>query len=219
MASQEDVNRQHMTSMGLDPETLGKPSPRAEQPDRCEVEGLGGRCARPRGHTGHHARGGVAWGDTYVDDGGRLREAQRASVSDAEFERERMSPPEPNEGRCTSHQAWNPDVRCLKRAGHDGTDWMHENGEHYWSEGAALQEPTKQREGDQPLPVINDHPSIQSMVIADIEKRIEIGIQRYGTALQPNNGRDMLLDAYEEAMDLCIYLKGAIVERDLREGS
>lgn len=75
--------------------------------------------------------------------------------------------------------------------------------------------PTKTRPGDQPLPTVNDHPSIQSMVIADIEKRIEIGIQRYGTALQPNNGRDMLLDAYEEAMDLAIYLKGAIVERDL----
>lgn len=79
--------------------------------------------------------------------------------------------------------------------------------------------PTKTRPGDQPLPTVNDHPSIQSMVIADIEKRIEIGIQRYGTALQPNNGRDMLLDAYEEAMDLAIYLKGAIVERDLQRAA
>lgn len=72
----------------------------------------------------------------------------------------------------------------------------------------------KQRDGDQPLPIANDHPDIQSQVIADIEKRRQVGIQRYGTALQPHNGRDMLLDAYEEAMDLCIYLKGCLVERD-----
>jgi hypothetical protein len=29
-----------------------------------------------------------------------------------------------------------------------------------------------------------------------------------------NNGRDALLDAYEEALDLACYLKQAILERD-----
>jgi hypothetical protein len=77
-----------------------------------------------------------------------------------------------------------------------------------------LPPPTKQREGDQPLPVVNDHPDIQSMVIADIEKRRQVGISRYGTALQPHNGRDMLLDLYEELMDAAIYIKGVMVERD-----
>jgi hypothetical protein len=72
----------------------------------------------------------------------------------------------------------------------------------------------KQREGDQPLPIANEHQDIQSMVIADLEARRQVGIQRYGTALQPHNGRDMLLDAYEEAMDLTVYLKGCLVERD-----
>lgn len=76
------------------------------------------------------------------------------------------------------------------------------------------QTPLKLREGDQPLPIVNDAPDIQSQVIADIETRRQVGIQRYGTALQPHNGRDMLLDAYEEAMDLTIYLKGCLVERD-----
>lgn len=71
----------------------------------------------------------------------------------------------------------------------------------------------KLREGDQQLPIKNDAPDIQSQVIADIEARRQVGIHRYGTALQPHNGRDMLLDAYEEAMDLCIYLKGVLVER------
>lgn len=69
------------------------------------------------------------------------------------------------------------------------------------------------REGDsQPLPVINDAPDVQSAVIADIEKRRELGIKRYGTALQPNNGRNALLDAYEEAIDLAMYLKQRLIE-------
>lgn len=74
----------------------------------------------------------------------------------------------------------------------------------------------RRREGDQPLPVINDHPDIQSQVIADIEARRELGIRRYGTALQPHNGRDALRDAYEEALDLAIYLKQVMVERGVR---
>lgn len=71
------------------------------------------------------------------------------------------------------------------------------------------------REGDsQPLPTINDSPDVQSAVIADIKARREIGIKRYGTALQPFNGRDALLDAYEEAIDLAMYLKQALIERE-----
>lgn len=66
---------------------------------------------------------------------------------------------------------------------------------------------------DQKLPVVNDNAYIQDMVIADIEDRKQLGIRKYGTALQANNGRDMLLDAYEEALDLCIYLRGCLEER------
>lgn len=72
----------------------------------------------------------------------------------------------------------------------------------------------KLRPGDQQLPVPNDEPDVQSQVIADIEERRQVGIQRYGTALQPHNGRDALRDAYEEAIDLAMYLKQAILERD-----
>jgi hypothetical protein len=72
----------------------------------------------------------------------------------------------------------------------------------------------KQRHGDQPLPIPNGEPDIQSMVIADIGRRREVGIERYGTALQAHNGRDTLRDAYEEALDLAMYLRQAIEERD-----
>jgi hypothetical protein len=67
---------------------------------------------------------------------------------------------------------------------------------------------------EQPLPVPNEHPSIQSLVRDDLDCRELLGIQRYGTSLQPHNGRDALRDAYEEALDLACYLKQSIVERD-----
>jgi hypothetical protein len=34
--------------------------------------------------------------------------------------------------------------------------------------------------------------------------------------LQPHNGRDCLMDAYQEALDLAMYLRQAIFERDTR---
>lgn len=69
------------------------------------------------------------------------------------------------------------------------------------------------RAGDsQPMPTPNDHPDVQSAVIADIEARRALGISRYGTALQPHNGRDALLDAYEEVLDLAMYLKQRLIE-------
>lgn len=73
--------------------------------------------------------------------------------------------------------------------------------------------PLKYRPGDQQLPSFNDFPFIQDSLIADIEKRKAVGVERYGTALQPFNGRDALRDAYEEAIDLATYLKQVLVER------
>lgn len=66
----------------------------------------------------------------------------------------------------------------------------------------------------QPNPTINDNPIIQELVISDMSGRLRLGIERYGTGLQANNGRDMLRDAYEEALDLCVYLRGMMYERD-----
>jgi len=66
----------------------------------------------------------------------------------------------------------------------------------------------------QPEPTKNNNPIIQELVMGDMQTRLNIGIERYGTGLQANNGRDMLRDAYEEALDLCVYLRGAMYERD-----
>lgn len=70
------------------------------------------------------------------------------------------------------------------------------------------------RPDDQALPIVNERPFVQDAVIADMQKRRDLGVERYGTSLQPFNGRDALRDAYEEALDLAFYLKQALIERD-----
>lgn len=66
---------------------------------------------------------------------------------------------------------------------------------------------------DQPNPVPNDRERIVDLVIDDLRRRDEIGVQEYGTSLQPFNGRDPLVDAHEETLDKAQYLKQALVER------
>jgi len=51
-------------------------------------------------------------------------------------------------------------------------------------------------------------------VIKDLQDRKELGISRYGHALSAKLERDTLLDAYEEAMDLCIYLRCELEKRN-----
>lgn len=77
-----------------------------------------------------------------------------------------------------------------------------------------MAEPTKQRDGDQPLPVLNDLPYVADELVQFIHARKAVGVERYGTALQPHNGRDALRDAFEEAVDLATYLAQCIIERD-----
>lgn len=67
---------------------------------------------------------------------------------------------------------------------------------------------------EQPVPEPNNKPYVYSLLLEDLESRYKIGMQRYGKALQPFNGRDALRDAYEEAIDLAFYLRQAIYERD-----
>lgn len=50
-------------------------------------------------------------------------------------------------------------------------------------------------------------------VHADLEERNRKGRETYGGELRPHNGRDPLREAYEEALDLCVYLRWALMER------
>jgi hypothetical protein len=66
----------------------------------------------------------------------------------------------------------------------------------------------------EPSPVPNDRPAVWPLVIADMKARDAEGRRKYGTPLQPFNGRDALVDAYQEALDLVVYLRQAIEERN-----
>ncbi len=66
---------------------------------------------------------------------------------------------------------------------------------------------------DQPKPKKNKRPAVWDLVIKDMKARDNFGFKRYGMRLQPHNGRDVLQDAYEEALDLAVYLRQAIYER------
>lgn len=61
-------------------------------------------------------------------------------------------------------------------------------------------------------PIPNKEEHVVNQVMYDLHKRKVFGIKKYGTPLQPNNGRDALQDAYEEALDLVQYLKQRLME-------
>jgi len=94
----------------------------------------------------------------------------------------------------------------------------------------------RQRDGDQPLPIVNHLPFIHDLVIEDLERlrdsatdghdtinnviddvrgRKDLGTKRYGTALQPFNGRDVRRDANEELLDTAAYMRQQVYELGL----
>lgn len=90
---------------------------------------------------------------------------------------------------------------------------------------------------EQDLPEHNDGPSAHDLVIRDLlsrdprwdlsygearhlrdraaeglRHRKEIGLARYGTILQPFNGRDSLRDLHDELMDASVYARNRMLE-------
>lgn len=89
--------------------------------------------------------------------------------------------------------------------------------------------PKRDLVNDQHMPNPNEHPACWDLVIADVgrmnvgvhvlaatqkdmQDRDAVGFKRYNTRLQPYNGRDSLVDAYQEALDLCVYLRTVLYE-------
>lgn len=64
----------------------------------------------------------------------------------------------------------------------------------------------------QPTPKGSGNP-ILGMVLADLTNRALEGKERYGEPLLAHNGRNPLWDAYQEALDLAMYLRQAIEEQ------
>jgi len=87
---------------------------------------------------------------------------------------------------------------------------------------------------DQPSPVATTGPAIWDLVIVEVEATIQtrrerhevwlalladmrerdhLGLERYGVRLQAHNGRNALVDAYQEALDAVAYTRQAMEER------
>ena len=64
-----------------------------------------------------------------------------------------------------------------------------------------------------------ERPVVWDQVIADFKARDDFGRKKYGVPLMTEDGRDTLQDAYEEALDLAVYLKKAILERNRKRAS
>lgn len=66
----------------------------------------------------------------------------------------------------------------------------------------------------EPLPTADPtRGNVQDLVIEDITERKRVGIERYGTPLQTFNGRDALIDLYQELLDAVMYTRQLIEER------
>lgn len=66
----------------------------------------------------------------------------------------------------------------------------------------------------QPAPVVNDDKAVWPEVINDMHLRHLFGIRKYGTPLQPFNGRKALVDLYQELLDGAVYVKQDLMERE-----
>lgn len=66
---------------------------------------------------------------------------------------------------------------------------------------------------EQKAPVPTQGPAIWDLVQKDFQYRDHVGREKYGTPLQPHNGRDALTDLYQELLDACVYTRQVIYER------
>ncbi len=69
---------------------------------------------------------------------------------------------------------------------------------------AAIYQPPPQGNGE----IVLKH------VIQDLKDRAEMGKAKYGTYLRAHNGRNALWDAYQEALDLVMYLRQKLLEEE-----
>jgi hypothetical protein len=65
----------------------------------------------------------------------------------------------------------------------------------------------------EPMPSIGKTIVVEA-VIADHRERAEFGQKKYGRLLETHNGRNALVDAYQEVMDASLYFKQALMEYD-----
>lgn len=73
------------------------------------------------------------------------------------------------------------------------------------------------RMGHEPPPRPSpESPAMWELVVSDMQSRDRWGTTKHGQRLAAHDGRDALRDAYQEALDLAVYLRKAMYERDGR---
>jgi hypothetical protein len=71
------------------------------------------------------------------------------------------------------------------------------------------------RIGPEPVPTPSPKsPAMWDLVMEDFQARDRFGTRKHGQRLAAHDGRDALKDAYQEALDLAVYLRKALYERD-----
>jgi hypothetical protein len=60
---------------------------------------------------------------------------------------------------------------------------------------------------------------VLDLVKKDLEDRAEVGNKKYGTYLMTHNGRDALMDLYQELLDSVMYIRQLIEEQNCKEQS
>jgi len=53
-----------------------------------------------------------------------------------------------------------------------------------------------------------------SQMVSDMRERDQFGHDKYGVRIQPHNGRDNLIDAYQELLDSLVYFRSSLFEQD-----
>jgi hypothetical protein len=59
--------------------------------------------------------------------------------------------------------------------------------------------------------------NIWELVLEDMKARHHMGVEKYKKALKAFDSRDSLVDAYQEALDLSVYIRKKIKEEELRK--
>lgn len=54
-----------------------------------------------------------------------------------------------------------------------------------------------------------------SALLSDMAARDKLGVERYGVPLTSGNGRDQLLDLYQELLDGCVYARAWLDEQGI----
>ncbi len=114
---------------------------------------------------------------------------------------------------CPYHET-GQNYECVKLP-HRDDDTAHECSRgHNWRVSEDTPELSINQE--QPQPHGTGQP-VGERLIELIQERTKLGIQKYGEPLTTHNGRDSMLDALQESIDLNQYLMKALMESEKEE--